>query len=56
MEQANASGMLIDLTMGGLLLLVAGAALVFQVVGKLSWLEKGRGVYWLCCIETRREC
>ena len=51
MEQANASGMLIDLTMGGLLLLVAGAALVFQVVGKLSWLEKGRGVYWLCCIE-----
>ena len=47
MDQANASGMLIDLTMGGLLLLVAGAALVFQVVA--SCLGSKRDVAFTGC-------
>jgi len=51
MRQANALGMQIDLVVGGLLLLVALLAFVFQVLGKSAWLDRGRNFLWLGCVE-----
>lgn len=51
MPMANALGMQIDLAVGGLLLLVALLLFVFQGLGKSAWLDQGRGLYWLGCVE-----